>query len=75
MCWLNVINYVILFSQQGPLASNYEIKGIRQIDDGNAPKVEITSGGIGEKHVSMQVTSEYGKPLSSTFQFYGEKKN
>lgn len=61
------------FFQKGPSYSSYEITGFKQIDEGTSPKVEITSGGIGSRHVSMIVTSEYGKPLASTFHFYGKK--
>lgn len=52
----------------------YAITGYKQIDETDySPNVKVTSGGIGSKHIMMLVTSEWGKPLATTFEFYGEK--
>lgn len=61
------------YFQKGPQYSGYVITGYRQTDEGDSPQVRITSGGIGSKHVSMILTQEAGKPLATTFEFYGNK--
>lgn len=64
---------MFFFLQKGPESATYVIKGIKQIDENHEPKVEFTSGGIGSKYLTAIVTSEYGKPIASTLEFYGEK--
>lgn len=60
--------------QKGPLYSNYILTGYKQIDEGDSPVVRITSGGIGSKSISMIVsTDDVGKPLATSFEFYGDK--
>lgn len=60
--------------QRGPLSGTYIIRGYKHMVDGkDMPVVDITSGGIGYRHISMIVTSPYGQGLRSEFQFFGEK--
>lgn len=59
--------------QNGPIRSNFVITGYKQIDEGDSPDVQVVSGGIGSKHISMILTADIGKPLATTFQFYGDK--
>lgn len=61
--------------QRGPEYSGFVITGWKQIDEGDSPEVRVTSGGIGSKHVAMIITSGVGKPLATTFEFYGNKMN
>lgn len=60
--------------QKGRDFGVYVITGFKQTDlTDYSPNVEIISGGIGSKHVTITVTSEYGKPLETIFEFYGRK--
>lgn len=70
-----VINHGLIFTQVGPQYAKQVIRGIKQIDNGSSPTVEIKSGGIGSEHVVMNITSQYGKPLATSFEFYGHWTN
>lgn len=58
------------FVRQQGAYGKYVITGYKQTDETDySPKVHIPSGGIGSKYVVVVVTSEYGKPLGTTFEF------